>query len=1839
MRFHRFSSVFRYTLGAGTAVLFASLILATAPMPIAPPPRAVAVMSPPSVASRRSGGLQAGIAGLPISSGQPRRAANSPFVAPKSPMQNPKLVETYGQLPLSFEINQGQTDSQVRFLSRGHGYTLFLTGDEAVLSLRSQKSGIRSQQPASRNSKLENRNSFLPESLLPRPTEYGLRAIDNRQSAINNSSNKAPTVLRMTLVGANANAKVTGLDPLPGKSNYFLGNDPKKWRTNVSNYAKVKYENIYPGIDLVYYGKESGGRNQEPEVRSHKSGGTSQESGGSSTPRESGSQLEYDFVVFPGADPAAITLAVETGNSKLETGNSKIENGQASSPSPGGVRIDANGDLVISTDAGEVRFRKPLVYQPQSTVGSRQSAVTTDNGPRTTDAAPAPNPKSKIANPKFVEGSYKLIAKNQVAIELAPYDRTLPLIIDPVLAYSARFSLGGSTVPTSMAVDASGNVYLAGATSSTEFPATSGAFQTACTPDIQQRDSCQDAFVVKLNAEGSALVYATFLGGSRRDGSVGVAVDASGSAYVAGTTSSVDFPTTPGSFQPSCALYGQSCYDDAFVTKLSPDGSSLVYSTYLGGIGNDSAAGVALDASGNAYVAGSTESGDFPTVNALQPTRGWAPDGFLTKLNAAGTELIYSTYLGGNDPDTVNAIAVDAQGNAYVTGVSSAGYETVWACDPQWPMCPYPCNIGIDPWCYPNYPTDVPLDAHFPTTAGALQEACSANCGFLAKISADGSEFLYSTYLGNNGAAAVAVDHAGNAYAVGRSLSPGNYLELYPGALAWKLNPAGSALVYSVTLASRQVDATAQSLAVDADGNAYVAGTIYSRELPTVNPVQPTLRGPEVCSGDRTPCPDAFVTKLNPEGSAVLFSTYFGGEGKDSPTAMAIDGSGNIYLAGTTESYDFPTTSGTLTGLPPGYAFVAKIAPEDAPGVAVTPVALRLPAEIDPSLPYQPTVTVRNMGSAPLTITDIAATDGFAASSVDCLATLSPGAACTITVGYDSQAPWAQLTGTLAITDNAPDSPQLVPLSGNPSPGSFPTLLPSTLDFGQQVVAGPGPDLTLTLSAPQQEGMTIYAIRTGGEFSGGSLDCPFAPSTLAAGASCPIRVHFSPTVRGPHAGTLTVTHDKSYFPLSAALQGTGLQGAVTISPTLLAFEGQPVGSTSPPKTVTVTNSGDGPVGLAPIYISRGPFAQSNNCPSTLAPAANCAIGVTFTPSQSGSQSGELSASWNVDLYGTTESAPVAEVTPETLAFADQALGTTSPAQTVTLTNVGHAQLAFGYISVNGDFSVAHNCGPSIAPAASCTISVTFTPTGVGNRSGGLTFFSTDGYPSGVYVQAIGLGPLIGHSPSSLNFGSQAVGTTSPPHILTLSNTGNAPLDISGIAASGDFGIAQSCVSPLLPEAYCSVPVTFSPTVQGAATGAITISYNAPGSPHTVVLSGIGLGAVVTLSTTSLDFGNQPLGTTSAPRLVNLSNSGNAPLTISSITTSGTYAQSNNCVSPLAPGASCTISVTFTPPATVAGGQSGTLTIADDASDSPHVVNLSGTGIGPVVSLSSNTLSFAGQIVGTTSAAQALTLSNSGNAPLGISSITASGDYALTHNCVSPLAAEASCTLSVTFTPTVGGGRGGTLIITDNAAGSPRTVSLSGIGQDFSLGAFTTARAVSPGMTARFDLLLMPQGGFSQTVSLACSGAPTGATCSVRPSSVTPNGVNNVSVALEVVTTAPAASAPRDGGGRRSLPPGGWPVATTLALLGALALLASLASVAAVSHRRPMRAPASPVRTPALQWVPLAVAVMLLALWTACGGGGGLYVRSGGTPAGTYTLTITATTSNLSHNTTVKLTVR
>src|SRR5437660_12099220 len=399
----------------------------------------------------------------------------------------PQVLAAYGKLPLSFEANDGQADPQVKFLSRGSGYTLFLTPTEAVLTLTKADAHAKRR--------------ISGEATLVEPEK------------------RAGTVLRMRLVGANPAPEVAGVGELPGKSNYYLGNDPTKWRTNVSTYAKVEYREVYPGVNLVYYGNQR--------------------------------QLEHDFVVSPGADPKAITLALEGMD---------------------GVAIDGLGDLVLRADGGEVRLRKPFVYQDHD----GQRAV--------------------------IPTRYVLKAERQVAFEVAPYDATKPLIIDPVLVYSTL--LGGSNDDRGfgIAVDAAGDGYVTGGTGSSDFPTTAGAFQTTL-------GGGSDAFVTKLDPTGTALVYSTYLGGSSGDFANGIAVDATGSAYVTGSTLSADFPTTPGAAQTT---FGGGLVD-AFVTKLNPTASALCYSTYLGGNSFDHGIGIAVDAAGNAYVTGDTASTNFPT--------------------------------------------------------------------------------------------------------------------------------------------------------------------------------------------------------------------------------------------------------------------------------------------------------------------------------------------------------------------------------------------------------------------------------------------------------------------------------------------------------------------------------------------------------------------------------------------------------------------------------------------------------------------------------------------------------------------------------------------------------------------------------------------------------------------------------------------------------------------------------------------------------------------------------------------------------------------------------------------------------------------------------------------------------------------------------------------------------------------------------------------------------------------------------------------------------------------------------------------------------------------------
>ncbi len=683
---------------------------------------------------------------------------------------------SYLHLPLSFERNQGQTDPQVKFLSRGSGYALYLTPTEALLSLR-RPSG---------NHGLKGRLWALQKSKAHDP---------------------APTLLRMKLVGANPAPVVFGIDELLGKCNYFIGNDPKRWHTNVATFAKVKYENIYPGIDLMYHGNQQ--------------------------------QLEYDFVVAPGADPKTIELSF---------------------PDAKNLAIDAEGRLVVRLADGEIFERAPSAYQEV-------------NGQ-----------KQKVA------GRYMLKDANRVAFELGAIDRSRAVVIDPTIVYSTYLGGSGDENPLYMALDRFGDVYLTGFTSSIDFPTTPGSFQTI------YGGGPFDAYVTKLNPEGSALLYSTYVGGSGDDEALGIAVDDSGHAYVVGSTSSLDFPTTDGAFQRSFAGGNT----DGFVTKLNADGSALAFSTYLGGSGDDFALIGPTDPGGHVYVEGFTSSTNFPTTpGAFQRKYAGGPDdSFVTKLNHDGTGLIYSTYLGGTGDDLGIDGTIDRFGNAYFTGLTGStdfpttpgafqrtygggnidtfvtklsrdGASLVYSTYLGGSGDENPFDLAVD--LYGNaYVPGVTSSIDFPTTPGAFQTSFAGGNvdGYVTKINSTGSGLVYSTYLGGSGddlAGAVRVDRRGNAYVPGLTSSTdfptttNAFQSSYAGgnsdAFAVKLDPTGSGLVFSSYLGGSGDDGSVGSgTGVDRFGNMYIYGFTSSTDFPiTKHAVQPQYGG-----GNS----DAFVTKI-----------------------------------------------------------------------------------------------------------------------------------------------------------------------------------------------------------------------------------------------------------------------------------------------------------------------------------------------------------------------------------------------------------------------------------------------------------------------------------------------------------------------------------------------------------------------------------------------------------------------------------------------------------------------------------------------------------------------------------------------------------------------------------------------------------------------------------------------------------------------------------------------------------------------------------------------------------------------------------------------------------------
>src|SRR6266496_1333766 len=596
------------------------------------------------------------------------------------------------RLPLAFAANQGQADRRIKFFSHGSGYNLLLTPGEAVFEFR--------------NSKVAGKSGDAGDSPSRRASEH---------------SKSQFTTLRMKLVNASPRTIISGADQLTGRQNYFLGNDPHKWRTDVPTFAKVVYEAIYPGIKLTYYGNQR--------------------------------QLEYDFELAPGANPKTIKIACEG-----------IAN----------MKVGQDGDLILLTNGNELRQRRPVAYQVV-------------NGIRVP-----------------VEARFVVNRVNEIGFAVGTYDSTKPLVIDPTLIYSSYLGGTGDDSGSSIDVDAGGNLYFTGTTSSTTFPTVN--------PFRASNAGLADVFVTKLDPTGSTILYSTYVGGGGMDRADGIFVDrTTGAAYLAGRvdSSSTDFPTTPGSFAPS---YRGGDFD-AVVFKLSPQGNSLIYSTFLGGSENDSAVGIVADANGNAYVTVGTRSPGFPTtVTAFQSSLAGDTDAYLLKFNASGSALLYSTLLGGGGTDRGSSIRIDTAGSAYLVGYTSS----------------------------PDFPTE----SAFQNSLGGSFDA------FISRIDTTASgvaSLVFCTYLGGSSddkGYGLALDSGNNVYVSGQTSSI-DFPVLNPAQPARGGNFDGFVAKISstgtktyATYLGGSGDDRATGIAVNSAGNAYVTGYTASTNFPTVSPLQ-----------------------------------------------------------------------------------------------------------------------------------------------------------------------------------------------------------------------------------------------------------------------------------------------------------------------------------------------------------------------------------------------------------------------------------------------------------------------------------------------------------------------------------------------------------------------------------------------------------------------------------------------------------------------------------------------------------------------------------------------------------------------------------------------------------------------------------------------------------------------------------------------------------------------------------------------------------------------------------------------------------------------------------------
>ncbi|MFZ3216676.1 MAG: choice-of-anchor D domain-containing protein [Candidatus Acidiferrales bacterium] len=1383
------------------------------------------------------------------------RAAAAKRGAPASSAA-PHASGAYGNLPLSFEPNRGQTDARVKYLARGKGYTLFLTPTKEVLALRHT---IPS--PANPSSKLD------PKV----PAKY------------------SRTVLEFELAGANQDAQISGAERQAGVTNYYLGNDPAKWRSGIPNYGRVLYRGAYPGVDIAYYGNQG--------------------------------ELESDFILAPGADPSRIRMRVQ-GAKELQ--------------------IAPSGDLMLSLESGSVKLQRPVAYQMIG--GARReirsgyellaaSEVGFTLGPYDHREKLIVDPT--LAYSTYLGGSgngseYEGDGANTVVVDGAgeayvtgytsssdfptrnPAQGNLGEGEAVENAFVSKFAAGGASLVFStylggsgidggngIAIDSAGAAYVVGSTNSGNFPT------QLPLPGQDSFSGGRCAFVSAFSSAG-ALTFSTYLCGGVNDYADGVAVDSSKDIYVTGITSSANFPTV-NPVQASLAGTG-----NAFVTKLAAvtgNGSSLLFSTFFGGNGSDFSQSIALDGNSppNIYIGGQTTSTVFPTKNPLQATNKTSAGnatGFVAELSvpaasAGAPSVVYATFLGGSYYDNVYGIAADAAGDAYVTGLAQS--------------------------------SDFPLK-------NSLQAFDAQGDAFVAKIAAGGGSLDFSTFFGgtgNNTGSAIALDASGNIYITGTTSAPdfptrlplqATLNNLYSGTTPFvtEFKADGSDYIFSTYLGGSYSNTEetnySNGIAVDAASNIYVVGQSVDFDFPTVTPFQAALN---------TQSGNAFVAKIEPATpagpqlfpAALNFGSVASGTQSSPQVVTLANGTdvlevSSIVVSGpnAADFSDFSTCGQTV---PPtvtctftvtftpstNAAEAATVTINESSGAQVFSLSGAGTGTTPPppgTVSFNPTsltfgnqevgtestaqfFTVTVTSTNPVTLSGFTTMGAdpndffaFAAGTSPCpIGTpMASGTSCQVAVIFDPTAAGTR-TATIEATGNLTGTPASLTATGIGT-AQIASLTPFELSFPNQVVGTTSSAMTVTLTNVSSTGTLSgisHTISAG--FTVTDTSC-VASVTLTPGQSCTFSIVFSPTAVGSAYGELMVTDsDTGTSPQTAFLFGTGLNASATlapIAPAYLAFGRQTAGTTSNAQYVFLQNTGNTSlVFTTPLSgTNPGAFQVSNLCAGTIAAGSFCEVGVTFAPPTGPGpffatltiQSAAAGAPQTVSLSGTGIPASTASLLPNPLVFPAIAVGQASSPEYAYLNNTGANADAISSITITGtdfeDFQLSYTGPGNTACSASgtlnaqavCVVGVVFTPIATGLRTATLQVTDTatgtphtivlEGGTGAAALQITTTSPLpaatvgAGYSTTLTATGGTPsymwglVAGNLPPG-LTLSVTGT----ISGLpTTAGTYNFTVEVVDSTTPTPF-GYSAVFSLTVSAASGGIAFTSMTLPNGAVTV----------------------------------------------------------------------------------------------------------------------------------------------------------------------------------------------------------------------------------------------------------------------------------------------------------------------------------------------------------------------------------------------------------------------